>query len=88
MDGIQRMVPGLAVYGVNLVAAPAHGVGNVAARQYSADREAELALAVGKRLEVRELPEIVGAILKPFRLISACDASITCLGHTAHRSHA
>jgi hypothetical protein len=40
MDGIQRMVPGLAVYSVNLVGDPAHGVGDVAAGQHSADHEA------------------------------------------------
>src|SRR5829696_255790 len=61
----QRMVTGLPVYVVDLIYDPAHGVGHVAAGQHRADREAELAFAAGQGLEVRKLPVVVGAMLKP-----------------------
>jgi hypothetical protein len=59
------MVPTLAVYGVDLIDYSTDRVGHVAARQYRADREAELALAASQGLEVRKLLVVVGAMLKP-----------------------
>src|SRR5215210_8007672 len=61
----QRMVPRLGVYGVDLVDYHAHGVGDVAAGQHGADRQAELALAAAQGIEVRKLPVVIGAMLKP-----------------------
>src|SRR5215204_4128169 len=84
----QRMISRLAVYGVDLVDDPAHGVGDVAAGQDRADRKAEVALAGAQSLKIRELPVVIGAMLKPFCRISVYDASITCLRHTAPQSPA
>jgi hypothetical protein len=50
---------------VDLVDDPAHGVGDVAAGQDRADRKAEVALAGAQSLQVRELPVVIGAMLKP-----------------------
>src|SRR5215204_7827486 len=59
------MVSGLAVYGVDLVYDSADGVGDVAAGQHRADREAELPLAAAHGLQIREPRVVVGAMLKP-----------------------
>jgi hypothetical protein len=59
------MIARQAVDGVDLIDDPAYGVGDVAAGQNRADRQAEVALAGAQSLEVRELPAVIGAMLKP-----------------------
>src|SRR5918995_1475246 len=61
----QRIIAGQTVDGVDLVHDPAHGVGDVAAGQYRADRQAEVALAGTQGLQVRKLRVVIGAMLKP-----------------------
>jgi hypothetical protein len=53
------------VDGVDLIDDTAHGVGDVAAGQDRADRQAEVALAGAESLQVREPLVVIGAMLKP-----------------------
>jgi hypothetical protein len=59
------MIARQTVDGVDLVDDPAYGVGHVATGQDRADRKAKVALAGAQSLQVRELPAVIGAMLKP-----------------------
>ena len=59
------MIARQTVDGVDLVDDRAYGVGDVASGQDRAYRKAEVALAGAQNLQVRELPVVVGAMLKP-----------------------